>query len=140
MIGAALVSFLRRRAASAASLDTQTVTTGAIGTAIDQNRARGYISGSLGSISDGTSNIYAGAAVTSFYWDENGGTGMFYELSITGATNNSTDWTSVTIGGSKTLNRADATFASGTWTWTTTDGAGAQAFGGAGASRSCVFT
>lgn len=116
-------------------LDTQTVTTGASGTAPIQDRVRGFISGTLGSITDGTSNIYSGAAITALYWDENEGISS-YVLTITGATN--TGWTTITIG-SVTLYRTAATFSSGTWTWTTTHTAGTQAFGSAGNIKTVTF-
>lgn len=119
-------------------LDTQTITTGTAGTAGNQDRVRGWSSPSIGSINDGTSNIYAGAAITGFFFDENGGTGMYYGLSITGATNSG--WTQVTIDGTKVLTRASATFSSGTWTWTTTDTIATQAFGANGTNHTCVFS
>jgi len=117
-------------------LDTQSVTTGAIGTAGAQNRGRGFYSGSFGSISDGTSNVASGAAITRMYWDENGGSGMFYQLAITGAANSG--WTTLTIG-STVLARASATFGSSIWTWTTTDTVVNQAFGANGAVNSAYF-
>lgn len=119
------------------SLDTQSVTTGTSGTAGGLDRVRGYISGSQGSISDGTSNLYAGAAITSMYWDENGSGGaQFYYLAITGGTNSG--WTTMTIG-TTVLARADATFSSGTWTWSTTDTVGTQAFGANGSVHTVYF-
>lgn len=114
------------------ALDAQTVTTGASGTAGAQDRIRGYstLSG-VGSITDGTSNVYAGAAITELYWYENTGAPYYY-MAITGAANSG--WTSVIINGTKTLDRASATFSSGTWNWATSDTAGSQAFNGAGAT------
>lgn len=119
------------------SLDTQTVTTGAAGTAPAQDRSRGYGIGVpfIGSISDGTSNIYGGAAINYLYWQEDAAVPSYY-LAITGATN--TGWTTLTIG-SKVLNRTAATFASGSWTWTTADTITTQAFSTGGSSISCVF-
>lgn len=121
------------------ALDTQTVTTGALGTAPNQDRIRGYSTGVLGSISDGTSNIFGGNSVTDFYWDENGGTPI-YVLKINTATDSG--WAQVDIGGMLTLTRASrASFVSNTWTWnapgTTVP---TQAFGSSGSSRVCVFT
>lgn len=123
-------------------LDTQTVTTGAVGTAGELDRMRGYSSGAFGSIVDGTSNIYGGAQVGNLYWDEGGGVGFqSYVLSIAGATNSG--WTTLTIG-TKTLNRVDATFAFfssvGNWNWPTADLAANQAFGALGAIKVCTFT
>ena len=126
---------------SRAALDVQTVTTGTSGTAPAQDRLRGF-SGGLGSIDDGTSNIYSGAAVTTLMWDENGGGGaQRYVLEITGATN--TGWITLTIqssAGTATLLRASGTFSSGQWLWTTTDVLGTQAFGGLNTVVTCTFT
>lgn len=117
-------------------LDTQTVTSGTSGTAPAQDRIRGYISGSQGSITDGTSNLYAGAAITSALYNENGGTGMYYYLAITGGTNSG--WATMTVG-TTVLSRTSATFSSGTWTWTTTDTVATQAFGANGSVHTVYF-
>ena len=135
MIGAAFVTLFKRRT-TASTGDTQTVTTGSIGAAPNRSRGRSTTNG-IGSISDGTSNLYSGANITEFYWNEDGGTST-YELAITGATNSG--WTSVVIDGSKTLNRADATFSSGAWSWSTSDTVTTQAFGAAGTVHTCVFS
>lgn len=121
--------------AAGGGLDTQTVTTGADGTAPAQDRRRGYVVLQIGSISDGSSNIYGGAAISEIYWDENFGD-PFYQLSIPGASNSG--WASITINGTKTLNRADAAYASGVWNWPTADTASTQAFGASG-SKPVVF-
>lgn len=118
-----------------AALDIQTVTVGGTGTIL--NRIRGYTSG-LGSIVDGTSNIYGGATVVTILYDENGlGDAQYYKLSISGATNSG--WTTLTIG-AKPLNRVDATFATGNWTWPTADILTNQAFGAIGSVVVCTFT
>lgn len=117
-------------------LDTQTVTTGTQGSAPMQDRNRGFISGTIGSITDGTSNVYAGAAITSLYYDENGGTGMFYKLAITGAANSG--WTTMTID-STAFTRASATYSSGTWTWTTAHTVATQALGANGTVHTVYF-
>lgn len=121
----AVGSAFRRRSGGgggAGLLDTQTVTAGGSGTALNQDRNRGYSSGSIGSITDGTSNIYSGAAITDAYWDENLGSpnSQLIVLKITGATN--TGWTTLTIKNgattTATLTRASASFtAGGTWIW-----------------------
>ncbi len=116
-------------------LDTQLVTTGADGTVIDQNRTRGFIQGLIGTISDGTSDVYSGAVITDLYWDENLGTPQYW-LAITGAT--ASGWATITIG-SKTLYRTAATFTGSAWNWSTTDTAGTQAFGTAGSSKTVYF-
>lgn len=119
-------------------LDTQTITTGEIGAAVDQDRQRGFITSGFGSIVDGTSNIYGGATIGYFKWFENGGLPS-YLLYIIGATNSG--WTQVDIGGVKTLTRASGGFSSGgMWTWNTTDTVVNQAFGDVGTVRVCVFT
>ena len=116
-------------------LDSQTVTTGTIGTALESDRLRGFVQGGIGAISDATSNIYGGAAITALYFDENGFSGL-YVLTITGASN--AGWTNLTIG-SKVLARTSATFSTGTWTWTTADNVATQAFGTNGSIRGVFF-
>ena len=125
--------------AGIAVLDTQTVTTGGIGTPLEQDRQRGYSTGSFGSIVDGTSNIYGGAQINNLFWDEGGGEGFQnYFLAINGATNGG--WTKLTIG-TKVLNRIDALFSTGGfWTWPTSDLASEQAFGAIGSIKVCTFT
>jgi len=132
----ALNMLLARNTASGSHLDTQTVTSGSIGTAAALNRARGWLTGTIGSITDGTSDIYAGAAVTGLYYDEGGGDSASYYLAITGAANSG--WTTLTIG-TTVLSRASASYSSGSWTWTTTDTVATQAFGGSGSIHTCYF-
>lgn len=103
------------------ALDTQTVTTGTSGTAVSGNRIRGFITASLGSISDGTSNLYSGAAIREIASEEQGvGAGFNVILSITGVLANS-GWTSMNVGGNHVLTRASATFSTAggntSWTW-----------------------
>jgi hypothetical protein len=117
-----------------AYLDVQTVTNGQVGT-VDE-RVRGFISGGIGSISDGTSNIYAGAPITHAYWYAGGGFTPTYTLTITGATN--TGWTNLSVNGVD-LARASATFASGTWTWSL-PGSVIGNFGANGGQIALVFT
>ena len=119
------------------SLDVQAVTTGGSGTAPNQDRLRGF-SGGLGSIVDGTSNIYSGAAITTLYWNENGGTSKFYQLTITGATNSG--WTTLNIGGQNFLRTSATSYGSGTWTWSTSDTITSQSFGSIGSTVACTFT
>lgn len=132
------IAIMRMRPPSASHLDTQTVTTGVSGSAPLQDRLRGFISDTIGSISDGTSDIFGpGNAVTALCWDENGGSGMKYVLTITGATDSG--WSTLTIG-SKVLTRtARTTFGGGTWTWVDTDIVSNQAFGGNGNVVPCYF-
>ena len=91
----------------------------------------------MGSISDGTSNIFGpGNAITGLYWDENGGAGQTVNLTITGATN--TGWTTLTIGAT-VLTRTSASFAGGTWTWVTNQNLASQPFGANGDNIICYF-
>ena len=130
--------------AKTSALDIQTVTSGATGTAPAQDRVRGWSSTiPIGSIVDGTSNIYGGATIADLFWSENGGGGaQYYYLAIVGATN--TGWTTLTIQssfGTATLLRTAATFGVGAnWSWTTTDLVGTQAFGSASTVATCTFT
>lgn len=103
------------------TLDTQTVTSGTSGTGAAGNRRRGFVTGAIGSISDGTSNLYAGAAIRGLYSSEAGvGGGFDVILQITGVLANS-GWTSINVGGTHVLTRAAATFSTAggnsTWTW-----------------------
>lgn len=117
-------------------LDTQTVTTGSAGSSGAFDRERGFIASVIGSITDGTSNLYAGTPIDELYWFENNGGTPFYRLTITGAANSG--WATITIG-STVLARASGTYSSGTWTWNTTDGVGVQAFGSAGSVKTVYF-
>lgn len=113
------------------SLDTQTVTVGGSGTPALGNRRRGFIISAIGSVSDGTSNLYSGAAIRELAAEETSGFDVI--LTITGVQSNS-GWTSMNVGGNHVLTRASASFATGggnsTWTWS---GAG-NLFGGPGAT------
>lgn len=106
-------------------LDTQTVTSGVIGGVGE--RTWGYISGSLGSISDGTSNIYGGAAILGIYYDQPSGASY---LRISGIQSNSGWSTMACVQSGITLNRASAVFSTSggnsLWTW------GAAIFTGTG--------
>jgi len=119
-------------------LDVQMVTTGGSGTAPNQDRARGFVFGSLGSIVDGTSNIYSGSPILVLYWNENGGTSRFYQLSINGAPNSG--WTTLNIGGQNFLRTSATSYGSGTWIWTTSDTISNQSFGSIGSTVTCKFT
>lgn len=95
-------------------LDTQNVTVGVAGTVGNADRRRGFISGDIGSISDGTSNIYSGAAITALAWTEDTSGIGSYILTIPSASNSG--WSSIVIG-SQTLLRTDATYSFGSWEW-----------------------
>jgi len=114
----------------AGSLDAQTVTVGAY-EVVDYEFGYyeyqyGYGSSTGGSISDGTSNIYGGAAITGLYYQEFGGS-AYIVLSISGATNSG--WTTMNIGGTS-YSRSSASFSSGQWTWGVS--VGANPFGTSG--------
>lgn len=100
-------------ASSRQPLDTQTVTVGLSGSVLNEDRNRGYTTG-LGSISDGTSNIYSGAAITSLFWSEDAAGVGSYILYIPGAANSG--WQIMVIGNQELL-RTDATYSSGFWSW-----------------------
>ena len=121
-------------------LDTQTVTVGAIGTALNQDRIRGYDISDVGFIDPGDSSIY-GVNITSISWVENGGA-PYYAFAVASTVSNS-GWTTMTIsksgGGTRALNRASASYGSGVWYWTTTDTAANQVFGTSG-TATVTFT
>ena len=110
-----------------AGLDQQVVTAGSSG--IIPDRFRGYSASiPIGSIVDGTSNIYGGAAITELYHEE---TNDAVHLRITGAVNSG--WTRMEIVGQLNLLRASASsFAGNEWVWI---GVGGNPFGGAGTVR-----
>lgn len=113
-------------AGSGAVLDTQTVTRGtqSVGTNPIQDYS-GFASGSFGSISDGTSNIYSGAAILGLYFVQEGYTSppvgftsRQLVLTIDGARANS-GWTFMKVGDTM-FNRVDAAYAASTqtnWVW-----------------------
>jgi hypothetical protein len=122
--------------AALSTLDTQTVTVGGSGTIPDDSLIRGFsVPLTYGSISDGTSNIYGGAAITALFYDMSAG-GI--TMSITGTLANS-GWTTLTIK-STVLNRADAFFSvSGGvsyWFWAS---GGTTTFGSLGTNATCTF-
>lgn len=115
------------------SLDAQNVTVGSysyvdyeFGLYEYQYGFGGYTGGS---ISDGTSNIYGGAAITDLYYSESG-SGTYIYLVITGATNSG--WTTMNINGT-TYSRSSASFSGGGWTWAVA--AGANPFGTSGVKQ-----
>lgn len=105
-------------------LDTQTVTVASLTTGSDPTlHYSGYnASGpTFGSISDGTSNIYGGAAITGLYFYQEsfvsppvGYTTRQLILTITGATDSG--WTTMKVG-TTNFARTDAFFSSGSWWW-----------------------
>lgn len=109
-------------------LDTQTVTRGTTTTGTDPfSNWAGYqnTGPSFGSISDGTSNVYAGATINGLYFYEEGSSGAFGYYTrqiiwIVNGTQSNSGWSTMTIG-STTYNRTDATFSTSggvsAWYW-----------------------
>ena len=79
----------------ASALDTQTVTIGS-GTIYYAPRVGFHATFSLGSISDGTSNLYSGASITGVMWS--GGSQNNLSFSVT-ATQANSGWTTMKING-----------------------------------------
>ena len=109
------------------ALDTQTVTSGSTSTGSNPIYTYdGFNSGMIGSIADGTSNIYGGAAITGLYFYQEGYTsppvGFVNRMviwTVAGSRANS-GWTSMLVG-STLFNRVDASYTTGTntsWGWT----------------------
>lgn len=105
-------------------LDTQIVTVGYDSGSIDfgfgvlnwsysgySSTGQIYSNVPFGSIADGTSNIYAGAAITQLYTDDINQT---LNLEITGATNSG--WTFMYVNNAQ-FSRSAASFSSGAWIW-----------------------
>lgn len=125
------------RTAASVVLDTQTVTVAESGTT--PNRLRGFYSGVLGSISDGTSNVYGGDAILRMVFDESGGNAFILLISNSHPNSGWNAINNVTDG--LTLSRASASYADlGTeteWRWNS------QAIGGFFAStgaKTVTFT
>ena len=126
----------------APSGDSQTVTTGGQGMAGNLTRLRGF-STSVGSIDDGTSDLYGGAAIQELYWYENGGVPLI-RLTIQGSNIPNSGWETMDINtGFTVLNRANATYnqaaGSATWTWNGAPAFAAQPFDSIGSLIPVVF-
>ena len=137
------------------NLDSQTVTVGSSTSASGGSGApagttvrRGY-SGiySIGSVSDGTSNLYSGALFSEiqYTWDTIYPISAF-TLRIVGASRANSGWTTLTIG-TTSYQRSSAQYAPDAggdtyWTWFAgTDNTGAgNPFSGTGTTTTCVFT
>lgn len=98
-------------------LDTQTVTVGYAPGSQYAPAFYGYFSPNIGSVSDGTSNLYGGATILGLYWLSYN---ALYFL-VSGNRANS-GWSTMTVSG-QTFNRVDATYSysSGnnetSWVW-----------------------
>jgi hypothetical protein len=129
------------------SLDTQTVTVGEYISGTNSN-IRGYGFGFTtgGSISDGTSNMFSGAAYVQIdtLADISNGQGWIVQLGINGTHPNS-GWTTMTIDG-VAFNRADISFHSQpsgitNWVWADAPRPQTNPFGTtAGVTKQVVFT
>lgn len=142
------------------NLDSQTVTVGShaqafpAGSGLPANTSnwRGKFSNSYataGSISDGTSNLYSGAAIVELYYFWNN----VYDISnttlrIAGTSRANSGWTTLTIG-TTSYQRAAASYTANSggntqWVWpgdTEGDFNGADdPFSAAGTTTTCVFT
>ena len=123
------------------TLDTQTVTTGVSGTAVNGNRDRGFVLSSLGSCSSGNSAIYSSAVIRELdSWEDDSQSTLFNTtFVVTGVVANS-GWTSMSVGGGTALLRANATYSTAggnsNWTWFNTG----NLFGAAGAVKVVGFS
>ena len=110
--GAIAMSHFRGHSAPPSALDTQTVTIGS-GTIYYAPRVGFYSPFSLGSISDGTSNLYSGATITGVMWSN--GSQDTLSFSVT-ATQANSGWTTMTVNGNSYA-RTSATYYSATTSW-----------------------
>lgn len=114
---------------SGGGADTQAVTAGTRGNPVLQTRRIGYINAAaglgaaLGSIADGTSDLYAGATILALYWDEDGGSpNDSFNFIVSGIQLNS-GWTQMVVNGGAPLLRANASFSNVSdtqWSWPST--------------------
>ena len=97
------------------TLDIQTVT---VGDVISKYvNITGYLSGSMGSISDGTFNPTGGTTISGLYYDVNGSS-LGFNLGASPISN--AGWTTMTLNGTA-FTRSSASFVSSggstSWTW-----------------------
>jgi hypothetical protein len=83
----------------------------------------------IGSITDGTSNLYGGATIEGIFTsdtDPNNPDNDIYVYFYVSGTRSNSGWTSMTIGGFKTYNRASASYSTfggmTVWTWLDMEG------------------
>lgn len=102
-------------AGSGTVIDQQTLVSASTGSA--GSFIRGYVSGSQGTLTPGTSKVFGGASINSLYQDEAGG---FVQLQIAGTLTNG-GWNSITVDGNTPLLRSAATFSTSGgftyWQW-----------------------
>ena len=132
----------------AVTVGTTTAGSGGSGAPTGSTVRRGFSSsGSFGSISDGTSNLYSGAAIVQiqYTWD------TYYPISavslqIDGASRANSGWTTLTIG-TTSYQRSNAQYTPNAggdtyWSWYSgSDNTGAaNPFAATGQTTTCVFT
>ena len=110
---------------ASSSVDTQTVTVGNFSFALygTMFNNRGFTSGVMGSISDGTCNFKSGATITDLSYDDiNGNTAKAVVFKLSGNHSNS-GFTTMSVAGTNYARTAATYLYSGgstSWTWTTT--------------------
>lgn len=100
-------------------LDSQTTTNGSYSD--KYTTSYGYNTGLMGSINDGTSDIYGGATITALYETIYPSTMLYFYI---GANVANSGWTTMTVNGTA-FNRASATYTNGAstyWYWSSTPG------------------
>ena len=117
------------------TLDIQTVT---VGDYVDKyGSLTGYLSGSMGSISDGTFNPTGGTTISGLYYDVNGSS-LGFNLGASPISN--AGWTTMALNGTA-FTRSSASFVSSggstSWTWSSVS---PNPFPLAGNTTTAVFT
>jgi hypothetical protein len=115
------------------------VTTGGDGSSGNNDRRRGFVLGQIGSINDGTSDLYSGAPISALYWDESGDH-VIFEIQGTWA---NSGWTTMNVGG-LSFSRVSASFAQvggdTQWVWNAFYGPTTNPFGIIGTVKTVTFT
>jgi hypothetical protein len=127
------IDILSMRKTGTGSLDTIALTTGLQGTVPD--RIRGFVYGTIGSVSPTTSAIYGGASIIQLSSDEGAGV---VTLEVAGLKAQA-GWTNMTIDGTKTYTNASSVYtqSGGNTYWQWSD---VNPFGSNGSSHTIVFT
>ena len=116
-------------------LDTQTVT---VGDYVDKTTyLTGYLSGAMGSISDGTFNPTGGTTISGLYYDVYNSQ-LIFTLSASPISN--AGWTTMTLNGTAFTRSSASFFSSGgstSWTWSSVS---PNPFPAAGNTTTAVFT
>lgn len=118
-------------------LDTQSVTAGGDGDPLYETQRRGYGAG-LGSIADGTSNLYSGAAISFLMWREQTNDIIFRVNAV--LTNSG--FTTMKVG-TASFNRTSATFSQTGgvtfWSWPVIYTVSTQPFGAIGSTKTVTW-